>query len=104
MKNAKMYQPYTGPFPRKPHSHCCINCLNSRGQGAVDCYKKHCTKPIRTETCVCCQPLTPSAYRCITDEELAQEYARLSPQDKARVDALPPTGTTDDDDNSGGAQ
>ena len=95
-KNSKMTEPYTGPFPRKRHSHCCITCLERRGQGAVSCYKKQCTKPIRTESCESCRVLTPTAtYQCVSDQELAEEFAQLSPEDKAIVSALP---TYDDDD------
>ena len=51
--------PYTGAFPRKRHSHTCLTC-KTRGQGAVACYKSHCTKPQRIDMCACCRPLYPS--------------------------------------------
>lgn len=55
---------YTGPFPRKRHSHTCTNCKAGRGQGAVACYKQRCTKPQRIDSCECCAKLQPSAtYR-----------------------------------------
>jgi len=35
----KRMQEYTGPFPRKRHSHRCLNC----GGNGVACYKSQCT-------------------------------------------------------------
>lgn len=58
MANKK--EPYSGPFPRKRHSHTCETCKRTRNQGAVACYKTQCSKPQTTESCSCCGPLTPS--------------------------------------------
>jgi hypothetical protein len=55
---------YTGPWPRKRHSHTCIACKRGRDQGAVYCYKSRCALPQQTESCECCRTLQPSAtYR-----------------------------------------
>lgn len=52
----KRTEPYTGPFPRKRHSHRCKGC-EQRGQlNAVACYKSRCTRPQLTETCAWCKP------------------------------------------------
>lgn len=52
----KRTEPYTGPFPRKRHSHRCKGCEVTVGQfNAVACYKKHCTKPQLVETCEWCK-------------------------------------------------
>lgn len=45
-------QPYTGPFPRKRHSHYCRAC----GGNAVACYKSQCTRPQRQDVCTWCKP------------------------------------------------
>ena len=45
--------PYAGPFPRKRHSHRCLNC----GGNPVACYKTQCTKAQTTSTCVYCRSL-----------------------------------------------
>jgi hypothetical protein len=58
--NIKCKEPYTGPFPRKKHSHKCLGCV-PRGQlNAVACYKVHCTKPKVTDTCEWCNPKCPN--------------------------------------------
>lgn len=55
---AKRTDPYTGPFPRKRHSHKCIKC-EERGQYAsVACYKSQCTRPQTTQQCSWCTPST----------------------------------------------
>jgi hypothetical protein len=55
---------YTGPWPRKRHSHTCVTCKRDRDQGAVYCYKSRCARPQQTDTCECCCKLQPSAtYR-----------------------------------------
>jgi hypothetical protein len=51
---------YTGPWPRKRHSHTCVACKRGRDQGAVYCYKSRCALPQQTESCECCRPLQPS--------------------------------------------
>ena len=54
----KLTDVYSGPFPRKRHSHRCMGCndLNS-----VACYKSQCSKPQRVNQCQYCRPLTPTA-------------------------------------------
>jgi hypothetical protein len=55
---------YTGPWPRKRHSHTCVACKRGRDQGAVACYKSRCALPQQTESCECCCKLQPSVtYR-----------------------------------------
>jgi hypothetical protein len=49
---------YTGPFPRKRHSHRCKGCESFHQYNAVGCYKAHCSKPQLTETCSWCRPST----------------------------------------------
>ena len=52
----KRTDPYTGPFPRKRHSHHCKGC-EARGQiNAVACYKQGCARPQTTEKCSWCNP------------------------------------------------
>jgi len=54
----KRTEPYSGPFPRKKHSHRCKGCEQKFYQlNAVACYKSHCTKPQLVETCSWCAPL-----------------------------------------------
>lgn len=49
--------PYTGPFPRKRHSHRCEGCAQKYGQyNAVACYKSQCTRPQLTSVCSWCKP------------------------------------------------
>lgn len=49
---------YTGPFPRKRHSHRCTGCAKAYGQyNAVACYKSQCTRPQLVEQCSHCRPL-----------------------------------------------
>ena len=117
--------PYNGPFPRKRHSHRCQTCKGRQGQRAVACYKQKCTKPQSVEDCIFCRALAkhtpvavdvciagnpavngvcgdaecvcaPVAAVCVTDDELAEEFAQLPPEAKTIVAALPPTGTTAD--------
>ena len=53
----KRTDPYTGPFPRKRHSHKCKSCEEKFGQyNAVACYKSQCTRPQAVETCSWCKP------------------------------------------------
>ena len=55
---------YTGPFPRKRHSHTCVECKKRVNQGAVACYKAKCTLSQRIDSCDYCRPLQASAtYR-----------------------------------------
>lgn len=50
----KRTDPYTGPFPRKRHSHRCRGC-EARGQyNAVACYKSQCAKPQLVVSCSWC--------------------------------------------------
>lgn len=51
----KKTDPYTGPFPRKKHSHKCLGCIPRGQYNAVACYKKGCTMPQTTETCSWCR-------------------------------------------------
>ena len=51
---------YTGPFPRKRHSHRCKAC-ETRGQiNSVACYKSRCTKAQLVEHCGWCGPAVPT--------------------------------------------
>lgn len=50
----KLTDTYTGPFPRKKHSHKCTNCVKRGQLNAVACYKTQCTKPKVTEFCSYC--------------------------------------------------
>lgn len=53
---AKRTDEYTGPFPRKRHSHRCLGCSVKHGQrNAVGCYKQHCTRPQTTQNCGWCE-------------------------------------------------
>lgn len=57
---------YTGPFPRKRHSHRCKGC-EKRGQyNAVACYKSQCCKPQLSETCSWCAEPNYSAYEVVS--------------------------------------
>ncbi len=47
----KRTDPYTGPYPRKRHSHRCLGCHD---RNAVACYKSHCTKPQLVTSCMWC--------------------------------------------------
>lgn len=78
---------YTGPWPRKRHSHTCVTCKRDRDQGAVACYKSRCALPQQTESCECCRTLQPSAtYRPAAPaaaplpevQEVAQWYTLIS--------------------------
>jgi hypothetical protein len=42
---------YEGPFPRKRHSHKCLNC----GGNSVACYKTRCTRSQRVDSCQWCR-------------------------------------------------
>jgi hypothetical protein len=48
----KQTDPYTGPFPRKRHSHRCLFC---NPPNSTWCYKSKCTQPQRTESCILCR-------------------------------------------------
>lgn len=50
----KRTDPYTGPFPRKRHSHRCLKC----GGNSVACYKAQCTKPQTIAQCKYCCAVT----------------------------------------------
>jgi len=54
----KRTEPYTGPFPRKRHSHKCLKCIERGQVNAVACYRSHCTKPQTTDHCAWCSPAT----------------------------------------------
>jgi hypothetical protein len=78
---------YTGPWPRKRHSHTCVACKRGRDQGAVACYKSRCALPQQTESCECCRTLQPSVtYRPAAPaaaplpevQEVAQWYALIN--------------------------
>lgn len=47
----KRSEAYTGPFPRKRHSHRCLRC----GGNAVACHKAQCTVAPVTGTCKYCR-------------------------------------------------
>jgi hypothetical protein len=49
-------QPYTGPFPRKRHSHRCAGCVRRGQLAAVACYKTQCASPQLTQSCAWCAP------------------------------------------------
>jgi hypothetical protein len=51
----KRTDPYTGPFPRKRHSHRCKGCEAHGQYNAVAFYKQRCTCPQLTEACSWCR-------------------------------------------------
>jgi hypothetical protein len=50
----KRMQPYSGPFPRKRHSHRCLKCEKS-GHNSVACYKAGCRLAQTIEVCSWCR-------------------------------------------------
>ena len=83
--------PYTGPWPRKRHSHTCQHCKQTRGQRAVYCYRQKCALPQSVEDCVLCRAL---ARHTPPDDERGQVAAQLPPEVK----------TLDPDDDKGRTQ
>ena len=67
----KRTDPYSGPFPRKRHSHRCLGCAERpyASDRAVACYKSHCTMPQLVFECSYCRKL--NAY---TPVEAIDDY------------------------------
>jgi hypothetical protein len=62
----KRTDPYSGPFPRKRHSHRCKGCEAKFYQlNPVACYKQHCTKPQLLRTCSWCKAAIEPEEACL---------------------------------------